>query len=267
MLFEGQAAGEVFARHFAGGLSAVPPVISGNDQLAQTFRQQASGMLDKVGTRVLPSFIDVADDPTATHEKDQLLFGGYKVDEEGIVARRTSLVDHGILKTVLTTRAPVRGIGESSGNLRELGVAPSNLFVSSAKASSTDELRKQLLDAAKEQGNPFGIIVRRLSGKSATLAYRIYPDGHEELVRNADITELTSTSFKNINAVSDQRIVYTEAAPLKSSLSAQHGYRFGRPAPGLLRRAGYLFSDVTIEKPSGESPKSTVISTPLGEKP
>ena len=268
VLFEGQAAGEVFARHFAGGLSAVPPLMSSNDQLAQSVRQQANGMLDRVGTRVLPSFIDVADDPTATGEKDQLLFGHYKVDQEGIVARRTGLVDHGILKTVLTTRAPVRGIGESTGNLRELGVAPSNLFVSSDKTSTAEELRKQLLDSAKSQGNPYGLIVRRLSGKSATLAYRIYPDGREELVRNADITELTSASFKNISAVSDQRIVYTEAAPLKGSslFNLSGASSAGQPLVSYVVPS-MLFSDVTIEKPSGESPKPTVISSPLGEKP
>jgi predicted Zn-dependent protease len=267
VLFEGQAAGEVFARHFAGGLSAIPPLISSNDQLAQTLRQQANGMLDKVGTRVLPSFMDVADDPTATHEKEQLLFGNYKVDEEGIVARRTYLVDHGILKTLLTTRAPVRGIGESTGNLRELGVAPSNLFVSSEKTSTTDELRKQLLDSAKEQGNPYGLIVRRLSGKSATLAYRIYQDGHEELVRNSDIGELTSASFKNISAVSNQRRVYTEAAPVKSSSPFNVNMASGGQPLVSYVVPSVLFSDVTIEKPSGESPKPTVISNPLGEKP
>jgi predicted Zn-dependent protease len=265
VLFEGQAAGEVFARHFAGGLSAVPPAVSSNDQVAQTLRQQASGMLDRVGTRVLPIFIDVADDPTATHLKDQLLFGNYKVDQEGVIARRTSLIDHGILKTVLTTRAPVRGIGESTGNLRELGVAPSNLFVSSDKTSTSEELRQQLLDSAKTQGNPYGLIVRRLSGKSATLAYRIYQDGREELVRNADITELTSASFKNITAVSSERSVYTEAAPFKSvfNLSGASG---GQPLVSYVVPS-MLFSDVTIEKPSGESPKPTVISSPLGEKP
>jgi len=267
VLFEGQAAGEVFARHFAAGLSAVPAAISSNDQLAQTFRQQANGMLDRVGTRVLPSFIDVADDPTATHEKDQLLFGNYKVDQEGIVARRTSLVEQGILKTLLTTRAPVRGIGESTGNLRELGVAPSNLFVASEKTSTAAELRRQLLDSAKSQGNPYGLIVRRLSGKSATLAYRIYQDGREELVRNADITELTSSSFKNITAVSDQRIVYTEAAPLKNSSPFNMNVASGGQPLVSYVVPSILFSDVTIEKPSGESPKPTVISSPLGEKP
>ena len=72
MLFEGQAAVEVFSRHFAGGLSAVPALVPSNDQFTQAVRQQANGMLDKVGLRVLPSFMDVVDDATPTRAKGQL---------------------------------------------------------------------------------------------------------------------------------------------------------------------------------------------------
>ncbi len=266
VLFEGQAAVEVFARHFAGGLAALPPVVSGNDQLAQAFRQQSNGMLDKVGLRVLPSFMDVVDDATAAREKENLLFGSYKVDQEGVASRRTILVEHGVLKTLLTSRAPVRGIPASTGNMRELGVAPSNLFVSADQTSTQEELRKRLVESAKAQGDSYGIAVRRLSGKTATVAYRIYADGHEELVRNADVSELTSASFKNISAVSDQRIVYSEAAPFKTSplnlnLAAGIQPLVSYVVPSM------LFADVTIEKPSGESPKPTVIASPLTEKP
>jgi predicted Zn-dependent protease len=267
VLFEGQAAVEVFSQHFAGGLSAVPPLVSSNDQLAQAFRQQSNGMLDKVGLRVLPRFIDVVDDATVTHEKDSLLFGGYKVDEEGVTPRRTSLVEHGILKTLLTSRAPVRGIAASTGNMRELGVAPSNLFVSGDMTSTAEELRKRLVESAQELGNSYGIVVRRLSGKTATLAYRIYADGHEELVRNADVSELTSASFKSIAAVSDQRIVYTEVAPFKNAAPFNFNLAAGGQPLVSYVMPSMLFADVTIEKPSGESPKPTIIGSPLAEKP
>jgi predicted Zn-dependent protease len=267
VLFEGQAAAEVFSRHFAGGLSAAPPLVSSNDQLTQAARQQSGGMLDKVGLRVLPTFMDVVDDATVAREKDNLLFGSYKVDEEGVAPRKTTLVEHGILKTLLTSRAPVRGIAASTGNMRELGVAPSNLFVSSDKTSTPEELRKRLVESAKTQGSSYGLVVRRLSGKTATRAYRVYADGHEELVRNADVSELTAASFKNISAVSDQRIVYTEVAPFKPV--SPFGMNL---AAGIQPLVSYvvpsmLFADVTIEKPSGESPKPTLIASPLTEKP
>jgi predicted Zn-dependent protease len=267
VLFEGQAAVEVFSHHFAGGLTAMPALVSSNDQLAQALRQQSNGLLDKVGLLVLPSFMDVADDATATHENEGLLFGGYKVDEEGVTPRRTNLVEHGILKTLLTSRAPVRGIAASTGNMRELGVAPSNLFVSGDKPSTLEELRKRLVESAKPLGYSYGIVVRRLSGKTATLAYRIFGDGHEELVRNADVSELTSASFKNITAVSDQRIVYTEVAPFRSASFFNSSLPAGGQPLISYVVPSMLFPDVTIEKPSGESPKPTVIGSPLAEKP
>jgi predicted Zn-dependent protease len=267
VLFEGQAAVEVFSHHFAGGLVAVPGLVSSNDQLEQAFRQQSNGMLDKVGLLVLPKFMDVVDDATASHEKDSLLFGSYKVDEEGVTPRRTTLVEHGILKTLLTSRAPVRGIAASTGNLRELGVAPSNLFVSGDMTSTPEELRNRLVESAKSEGNAYGIVVRRLSGKTATLAYRIYPDGHEELVRNADVAELTAASFKRITAVSDQRIVYTEVAPFKNAFPFNLNLAAGVQPLVSYVVPSMLFAEVTIEKPSGESPKRTVIDSPLTEKP
>jgi predicted Zn-dependent protease len=267
VLFEGQAAVEVFSHHFAGGLTAVPPLASSSDQLAQGFRQRSSGLLDRVGLLVLPSFMNVVDDPTVTQEKQTLLFGGYKVDEEGVAPKRTSLVEHGILKTLLTSRAPVQGEAASTGNMRELGVAPSNLFVSSDKTSPPEELRKRLVESAKAEGYPYGIAVRRLSGNAATLAYRIYADGHEELVRNADIAELTAASFKTISAVSDQRIVYTEAALSKSALPFNVNLAAGVAPLVSYVVPSMLFADVTIEKPSGESPKPTIIDSPLAETP
>jgi predicted Zn-dependent protease len=267
VLFEGQAAVEVFSHHFAGGLSAVPALVSSNDQLEQAFRQQSNGMLDKVGLLVLPNFMDVVDDATATQEKDSLLFGGYKVDEEGVAPRRTTLVEHGILKTLLTSRAPVRGIAASTGNLRELGVAPSNLFVSSEKTSTPEELRQRLVESAKSEGNAYGVVVRRLSGKTATVAYRIYPDGHEELVRNADVAELSAANFKRISAVSDQRIVYTEVAPFRNASPFNLNLAAGVQPLVTYVVPSMLFPDVTIERPSGESPKPTVIDSPLTEKP
>jgi predicted Zn-dependent protease len=267
VLFEDQAAAEVFARHFAELLPAQPNLVASNPQLLQSLRvQQSSGLLNKLHSRVLPDFLSVVDDPTATHEGDSVLLGGYKVDEEGIPSKQTLVVEDGILKTVLTSRAPVRGVPESTGNLREHGVEASNLFVNSNKSSTAEELRKQLVESAKSRGNTYGIVIRRLSGNSAILAYRVYEDGHEQLVRNADVSGLNSANFKEILAVSKERIVYTEATPLRNNspfnFNASSGERplISYVVPWL------LFEDVTIEKPSGEIPKPPLASNPLAEK-
>jgi hypothetical protein len=78
---------------------------------------------------------------------------------------------------------------------------------------------------------------------------------------------LTSASFKNITAVSDQRIVYTEVAPFRSASFFNSSLPAGSQPLISYVVPSMLFPDVTIEKPSGESPKPTVIGSPLAEKP
>jgi predicted Zn-dependent protease len=273
VLFEGPAAAEVFARYFAALLPATPSLVVSSNVQSLHMALPSNGLRDRLGLRVLPDFIDVVDDPTATHERDGLLFGGYKTDEEGVASKRTLVVEHGVLKTVLTSRAPVQGVLESTGNMRERDVAPSNLFISSDKSLLAGELRKQLIESAKSDGYQYGIIVRRLSGKSATLTYRVYEDGHEELLRNAAIADLNSSSFKRIRAVSDQRVIYTEAAQVRSPSQINMNLPpvSGSQLQGWQPLVSYvvpslLFDEVTVEKPSREITKPTVIDSPLLEK-
>jgi predicted Zn-dependent protease len=262
VLFEEQAAAEVFARTFAEALQVQPSLISNNPQLEDALRQQqSSGLLNKLGARVLPDFVDVVDDPTASQEKQTLLFGGYKVDEEGVVAKPTIVVRGGILKTVLSSRAPVRGVPESTGNLRERGVATSNVFVNADKTSAVAELRKQLVESAVRRGNHFGIVIRRLSGETATLAYRIYPDGHEELIRNAELSGMNVANFKDIVAVSDQKYVYTDATAQRAAPNMN--VQFGEPPLQSYVVPALLFDDLSIVKVPGNSSKPPIADSPL----
>ena len=92
----------------------------------------------------------------------------------------------------------------STGNLRERGVLPSNLFIDASKFSSREDLRKQLIELVKTRNLEYGMIIRRLSNNAALEAIRIYPDGHEEAVRDARLAEITPASFKDILAVSKE---------------------------------------------------------------
>jgi predicted Zn-dependent protease len=265
VLFEEQAAAEVFARAFAEALPDQPSLISNNAQLEEALQQQQStGLLNKLGARVFPDFIDVVDDPTASHEQQSLLFGGYKIDEEGVVAKPTTVVGGGILKTLLSSRTPVRGVPESTGNLRERGVAPSNVFVNANKTFAPAELRKQLVESAAARGNHFGIVIRRLAGKTATLGYRLYADGHEELIRNAELSGMNVASFKDIVAVSDQRYVYTEATPQRAGPSVN--VQIGAPPLQSYVVPALLFGDLSVVKVPGNGSKPPVANSPLLDK-
>jgi predicted Zn-dependent protease len=267
VLFEGQAAAEVFARHFAEQLSGEPRLVSDNPQMLQAFRNQLpeTAFLTKLGARVMPDFISVVDNPAASRENGEPLLGGYKVDEEGTAARETLVVENGILKTLLTSRAPVRGVLQSTGNLRGRSVGPSNLFVNASKSSSPEDVTKQFMGMLKSRGSEYGIVVRKLSNRALVQAYRVYADGHEEPIRKASIMGFNSSTFKELAAVSNQRNVYTEAfTPRRNSpfdySPVQTTTLVSYVVPDL------LFEDVTVDGPTEDTPKPPALPHPYFEK-
>lgn len=271
VLFEGEAAGELFATRFATNVAVEPAIVQGRGlQLPEGMSQQGSRLLRRIGFKVLPEFLDVADDPTLTQAAGSELMGSYKVDAEGVPARRTLVVGSGVLKTVLTSRAPVEGVQASTGNLRERGVAASNLVLSSQKSVTAQELRKQLIQLAQSQGAAYGIVIRRLHGNEADVAYRLYPDGREELLRNAQLEGLDVTALSRIVAVSSDSQVYTRLAPAPQlnglrnallnpgeSFSGSEGPLLSCVVPSL------LITGVTLDKPPGPAPKPALIPSPL----
>lgn len=264
VLFEGQSAAELFAHHFAEQLSSHPQAGNGASLLAMfggSSNSATSSLLNKVGSRVLPEFLTVVDNPQLTQADGHTLFGNYKFDEEGTPSQETVLVKDGFLKTLLTSRRPVRGMLQSTGNMRERGTLPGNLFLDTTKSASEDELKAQMLDLVKSRSLEFGIIIRRLSGNTALECTRVYADGHEEALRDARVAEVTISSFKDVLAVSKDRTVYTERAGINSLAGLlSHSDLVSYVVPDL------LFEDMTVEHVPNESPKLPDIPSPLEEK-
>ena len=265
VLVEDEAAGELFAHDFAKLLSSHPrnSIGSGNaGGLAALLNGPTASLLNKVGSRVLPDFLTVTNNPQLTQLDGHMLLGNYKFDEEGVPAQETVLIKDGMLKTLLTSRAPARGMLESTGSMREHGVLPGNLIVEATKASTNDELKAQLIDLVKTRSLDYGYILRKLAGNRAIIAIRVYPDGHEDEVRDARVAEITANSFKDILAVSKERTIYSEQAAITSLLnfSAAEGDLVSYAVPSL------LFEDMTIEHVPNDSPKLPVVGSPLASQ-
>jgi hypothetical protein len=143
-------------------------------------------------------------------------------------------------------------------------VAASNVFVNGDRTIAVAELRKQLVESAARRGNHFGIVIRRLSGNAATLAYRIYADGHEELIRNAELSGITIANFKDIVAVSDLRYVYTEATPQRAAPNMN--VQIGAPPLQSYIVPALLFDDLSIVKVAGNSAKPPIADNPMLDK-
>jgi predicted Zn-dependent protease len=183
----------------------------------------------KVGQGIVPSFVSVVDDPTREKFGDIWLNGHYLYDDEGVVARPTSLVENGVLKGFLMSRSPIHNFEHSNGHGRgQPGLKTvsrqGNLIVSSSKQVPFAELRKQLIAEVKRQGKPYGLIFEDISGgftltraEAMPQAFkvlplvvkRVYVDGRpDELVRGVNLIGTPLQSFEKILATGDDFAVF-----------------------------------------------------------
>ena len=293
VLFESDAAAELLLQALGSALAGVPRVVV-DDLRFERLYSANGGFAERIGTRVLPDFLTVTDDPSAKEFRKQPLFGGYDVDDDGVTPHPTVLVDKGILKTLVHTRALIPGTTRSTANRRGNGPMPSNLLITSDKSRTPEELKADLLRMTKLRGNEFGIVVKRMANpvtqsplnRSRMIimtggngpgninveplieAYKVFPDGHEELVRNLNLNSLTLASFKDIVAVSDAASVYTAGMrmTIRSPAMMMSFLPPGGPSFVSVGTPAMLFDDMTLQRPTGDVPNLPFTKHPFFDK-
>lgn len=165
-------------------------------------------------SRVLPTFLDLVDDPTMKEFQGKSLVGNYDVDSEGVKAQPVNIVEKGILTHYLMGRQPIRDFPESNGHGRAGPAAPPGpnlgvLLLKSSEAQPADALKKKVMEIVTNQGQPYGYRVETLGGLTPRLLYRVYAkDGHEELVRGATFNELDLRALRSdLSAVGNDPLV------------------------------------------------------------
>ena len=294
VLFEGVAAVELFASAMGSQFLADRAPVSDNAMFTR-MRGRSDGLIDQIGSRVLPRSFTVVENPTARQFEGRSI-GGALIDDEGVRTRETRLVERGVLKTLLTTRVPVTGIPRSTGSCRGGGPGITNLFVTSDSGLTDAQLRKRALAIAAEQGNNgYAIVIRRIgrggtgprgfggfmtamraSGMAGAIpvadAVKLYPDGHEEPIRGAMLAGVSEASFKDIAAASRSRTAL--ALPAGGSISGMlmmlGSMRRGSFAGSLGQTATYvvpslLFEELSIRKPTGDGIAPPAFSPPWME--
>lgn len=284
VLFEGQAAAELVAQVLAPRFVGLRMPVADNPMFERAMDQVRNPFLDKLGARVLPRSLSVVDDPTATGQDGAPLLGSYLVDDDGVRATRTPLVQNGILKTLLTTRNPLPELPISSGNRRGPTALPSNLLITAKNGLGEDELRAELLALVAERDAPHGIVVRRIGSPRMaggafsvmamgqgptvlplTLAYKVFPDGREELIGKAMLSAFNEAQFKDVVAASQARTRYdTTVSPVggAAALGAAFAVGGGGSLTTIVTPA-LLFEDVTVRRPTGNIPRPPVAPHPL----
>jgi predicted Zn-dependent protease len=288
VLFEGEAAAEVVSQVLAPGMVAGRFPVTDEPQfesnMQQVMAQFGGSLADRIGGRVLPEWVDITDDPTQQRFNGVPLMGRSTIDDEGVPSRVVKLVEGGMLKALLAPRDPSQQAKESTGSVHGVGPSPSNFYFQAKKTQPLADMRKQLITMAKARGFDFGIVVRhvgesglsffmRMAGNaaganagSATEVYKLYADGHEELLRGAEIAPVPVSAFRDLLAAGDKPGVYNEPfIPLLSAILSGVGGGGGAPSVNV---ASYivpplLFEEVAVKQSTAPAPKPPVVPSPL----
>jgi predicted Zn-dependent protease len=260
-ILSGRAAGVFFHEIFGHR-------VEGNRQRnaddGQTFTRQ-------VGQPVLPSFLSVSFDPTLKKVGSVELMGHYLYDDQGVRARRVTVVDKGVLRDFLLDRAPLKDFTRSNGHGRaEPGFVPvsrqSNLQVVSNRSVSREELMNRLREEARRQGKPFGLLFDNIEGGFTTtgrgsanafnvlpnVVYRIFTDGRApELVRGVDLIGTPLAAFGKIIATDDQIEVFNGVCGAESG-----GVPVSASSPSL------LVSEVEVQKKAQSQETGPILPAP-----
>jgi hypothetical protein len=287
ILFEGVASAQLVAEVLARNLALTRRPVSDRGRNGMS---QPSELEGRQGSRIMPEFMSVVNDPTQTEWRGRPLFGHYDVDREGVVPQPLALVDKGVLNNFLLTRQPVRGFSGSNGAAILPGLFGAstagigNLFVKASETVPVGALRKKLIEMCANRGKPYGIVVRKLDFPSSAsfqeirqllsrggqsggparvslpvMAYRVYPDGHEELVRGVRFGGVNARSLKDIVAAGDDDIVFDfleNGAPFAVMGTGGFIAEAAIIAPSL------LIDDLELHKMDEELPKLPIVPAP-----
>lgn len=249
ILFEGNAAAEAIAQIFA------PHLVSQRSPLTESGVQESdrnAAFQNKIGGRVLPEFLSIEDNPSLSKIENTGLIGTYKIDDEGILSKDLTIVKDGYLKTLLNSRIPTKRLKESNARCRGGAAIFSNLELKSKdeKKLSKSDLKDKLLKYVKDRDLPYGIIIRKIINQnimftslyrasngnfeiprnntslSVIEAYKIYPDGKEELIRGGLVAGVTPQTFKDIVFVGNKNYTLNLLSPAVISSFISGGDQF-----------------------------------------
>jgi len=270
VLFEGEAAGEFFSQTIGQNFgNPVEPLGGGFSAMMGN----TNPLKEKVGQRVLPTFLSVLDGPDAADFKGARLFGGMKVDHEGVKPQKLTLIDKGILKTFCSTRTPSRYVKQSNGHARYGNASTTNLFVTTENATSKDEMYKKLRELGKQEGLKYVLVVRRIqnlftaaldpksifmgmmgsmrkrSGFNLLPASQVYQvdveTGKETIARLTPFNGVGLNTMRDIVAVGDDSTAYPVILPTVSQ-----GDALSIVAPSVLvKEMDTQKADKNVEKP------------------
>ena len=181
-------------------------------------RRDIKALEERINKKVIDSRISVKNMTDSKTFGNTPLIGYYSIDAQGVIPQKeTSLIENGILRNLLSTRVPTKTSSASTGSLRfgtrpraiPLEVAPGNLTISVKEGTTTEELKKNLIKAAIEEGLDYAYIVKKIANQTDQYIYKVFvKDGSETLVTGAEVTPVPLTKLKRVLGLNQNQKIY-----------------------------------------------------------
>jgi TldD protein len=248
VLFSGAAAPQLMQELLSQSFVGTP--VPGEGPLAR-----------KIKRRVMPTSVDVVDDPTLGTLGAEPLLGSYLVDEEGVPGERVLLVKRGVLQTLLMSRTPSKEQMASNGHGRTgfadwARASVSNLILTTSAPQTLAAQRRALVASGEPALEIERFAVREFATNGAVAptverAFIVTPDGKRTLVRGVVLGEMQVRDFRDVLSVGSSPTVYRV-------LQSAGGYSI----PTTVVSPALLFEDVEIRKPKASPQLPKVIPKP-----
>ncbi len=299
VLFEARAAAPMVAQVLGPAVNGARPPISFSPVMEQLLGNLGgkSDWVGRLGARVLPSGVSVADDPGAKEFNGTPLIGGYAVDNEGVRAEKVTLVENGSVKNELMSRRPGPDLNQSNGHgraafLNDAKPTMSNLLFSSAETLSFAELKRKFLDTCRGEKLNYCLVVREMDNPALSLlhqedfsellasygggagsgdrlplvVYRVYPEtGREELIRGSRIIGLNSRALRNLAGIGNDSFAYNYMQSQVNGFAGTALGAFGSAQSGLpasVVAPSLLFEELEVRGARGEAKRLPLLPPP-----
>lgn len=272
VVFEGEALAELFNSKlfgYQGLFTSREPVYA-----VGMSNRSTNKMENTIGKRLCTENLSIVSEPKTKTFGNTPLIGSFEIDAEGVTPTNgLTLVDKGILKTLLSDRVPTPKVKESNGHTRfsifgGYQKSPGVINISYANGHTYSDFIKKVATETAKNGLDYFYVIRKFqttnpaqyaqqgnSGFTKPIAiYRVsVKTGEETMVRNAVVSEFPMLLLKYALCGTTEQVAY-------NTLRGQ-----SMPVSYIVPRA-MAFNDISIEKDNSPKAKLPIVENPLAIK-
>jgi len=261
VLFYDQAVAELFVNSIKNGYNnfvSVRKPLYNRPQMSLYAGKNSNPFARKIGKKIMSENLSFTALPGLDTFNSQKLIGSFIIDGEGIKPKDSvSVVIDGKLQTLFNSRTPSDEIAFSNGHNR-YAILPGAIYkqlgagvleIKAKETLSRENLKAELIKKAKEEGQDYAIIVKKIIPgmfSNPTLIFKVdLETGEETLLKSLRLKSFASNILKKIGGVSDHQMVYNFMAT-SSYGGMQGGGLSGLPTSYILPDA-ILINEMDIE--------------------